>query len=43
MLEMAKDKNVPVILGRLVSNLKDQKPFESIYEDEFPSADEIFN
>jgi tetratricopeptide (TPR) repeat protein len=39
---MAKDKNVPVILGRLVSNLKDQKPFESINEGEFPSADEIF-
>ena len=42
MLEMAKDKNVRVILGRLVSNLKDQKPFESIYEGELPPADEIF-
>ena len=41
-LEMAKDKNVPVILGRLVSNLKDQKPFESFYDGEFPPADEIF-
>jgi len=41
-LAMAKDKNVPVILGRLVSNLKDQKLFESIYEGEFPPADEIF-
>ncbi|NWG29046.1 MAG: hypothetical protein HXY48_11005 [Ignavibacteriaceae bacterium] len=42
-LEMLKDKNVPVILGRLVSNLKDQKPFESVYAGEFPPADEIFN
>lgn len=42
-LEIAKEKNVPIILGRLISNLKDQKPFESIYEGEFPVADEIFN
>lgn len=41
-LEMTKDQNVPVILGRLVSNLKDQKPFESIYDVEFPPADEIY-
>jgi hypothetical protein len=41
-LEMAKDKNVSVILGRLVSNLKDQRPFESSYDGEFPTADEIF-
>lgn len=41
-LEIAKDKKVPVILGRLVSNLKDQRPFESSYVKEFPSADEIF-
>jgi tetratricopeptide (TPR) repeat protein len=42
-LEMAKENNVPVILGRLVSNLKDQKPFESIREVEYPVADEIFS
>ncbi len=42
MLEIAKDKNVPVILGRLVSNLKDQKPFESFKDGGFPTADEIF-
>lgn len=42
-LEMAKDKNVPVILGKLISNLKDQKPFESIFTKGFPSADEIFS
>ena len=41
-LEMTREKNVPVILGRLVSNLKDQKPFESIYEGQFPAADEVF-
>jgi len=42
-LEMAKENNVPVILGRLVSNLKDQKPFESIREVEYPPADKIFS
>ena len=42
MLEFAKDKKVPVILGRLVSNLKDQTPFESSYDGEFPPADKIF-
>lgn len=41
-LEMAKDKNVPVILGKLVSNLVDQKPFESISIDSFPPAVEIY-
>ncbi len=41
-LEIARDKKVPVILGRLVSNLKDQKPFESIRESEYPPANEIF-
>src|SRR4030065_1921848 len=41
-LEMAKDINVSVILGRLVSNLKDQKPFEPSYDGELPPADEIF-
>lgn len=43
MLEMAKDKKVPVILGKLVSNLKDQKPFESSNEGNLPAANEIFN
>ena len=41
-LEMAKDKNVPVILSTLVSNLKDQPPFISTNNDKFPSADKIF-
>ena len=43
MLGMTKDKNVPVVLGNLVSNLKDQKPFESIDENGFPRADSVFN
>lgn len=42
-LTMAKDKNIPLIIGRLVSNLKDQKPFESYSNNEFPAADEIFS
>ena len=41
-LEMAKEKNVPVILSTLVSNLKDQPPFVSIKEENFPQADEIY-
>jgi tetratricopeptide (TPR) repeat protein len=41
-LEMAKDKNVSVILGKLVSNLKDQKPFESYNDGKNPTADEVF-
>ncbi len=41
-LEMAKENNVPVILGRLVSNLKDQKPFESYNDEKNPTADEAF-
>ncbi|MGB5288529.1 MAG: GDSL-type esterase/lipase family protein [Ignavibacteriaceae bacterium] len=42
MLKMARDKNVPVILGRLVSNLKDQKPFESLMDEKYPNAGDIF-
>jgi tetratricopeptide (TPR) repeat protein len=42
-LKMAKEENVPVILGLLVSNLKDQKPFESIKDGSFPPADSMFD
>lgn len=42
-LEMAKEKNVPVILSTLVSNLKDQEPFISVKAESFPPADEIYN
>ena len=41
-LRMIKKGNVPVIIGALVSNLKDQKPFVSIKSDEFESADSIY-
>ncbi|MBA4252030.1 MAG: hypothetical protein C0442_09965 [Chlorobiaceae bacterium] len=42
-LELCKNENVPVILGMLTSNLKDQKPFISINEGNAPSAESIFN
>ena len=42
-LDMAKEKNVPVILSNLVSNLKDQPPFVSIQTENFPRADKIYN
>lgn len=41
-LEMANDEKVPVILGRLVSNLKDQRPFESVDDDNYSRADDVF-
>ena len=41
-LDMAKEINVPVILGRLISNLRDQKPFESYEDGDNPTADEIY-
>ena len=42
-LDMAKEKNVPVILSTLASNLKDQPPFISIKTENFPPADKIYN
>ena len=42
-LDMAKEKNVPVILSTLVSNLKDQFPFIEIKTKNFPPADKIYN
>lgn len=41
-LEMARDKGVPVILGTLVCNLKDQPPFISSSSGGLPSAEETF-
>jgi tetratricopeptide (TPR) repeat protein len=41
-LEMAKEKKVPVILGTLASNLKDQPPFISIKDNNLPPAEELF-
>ncbi|MCW8995565.1 MAG: GDSL-type esterase/lipase family protein, partial [Psychromonas sp.] len=42
MLKMAYDKNVQIVLGTLVSNLKEQKPFESVEDEKYPRADDIF-
>lgn len=41
-LHLIKDKNVPVILGRLVSNLKDQKPFISLNTPGYKTADQVY-
>jgi tetratricopeptide (TPR) repeat protein len=41
-LYMAKEKNVPVILSTLASNLKDQQPFISINNENYPRADKIY-
>jgi tetratricopeptide (TPR) repeat protein len=41
-LHSIKDKDIPVILGRLVSNLKDQKPFISANTPGYKTADQVF-
>ncbi len=41
-LRMIKNKGIPVILGRLVSNLKDQKPFISVNTPGYKSADQVY-
>jgi tetratricopeptide (TPR) repeat protein len=41
-LRLIKDKKVPVILGRLVSNLKDQKPFISVDTPGYKTADQVY-
>lgn len=42
-LEMAKDNGVPVMLGTLVSNLKDQSPFVSLKSSSHIGAEDVFN
>ena len=42
-LQMAKDKKVPVLLGTSVSNLKDQPPFISVTNSGLPPAGKIYN
>lgn len=42
-VEMIHDKNVPLILGKLTCNLRDQKPFVSVKTEKYPSAEEVFN
>jgi len=41
-LKMFKEKNIPVILGTLTCNLKDQKPFVSVKDGNQPPAEDIF-
>jgi lysophospholipase L1-like esterase len=41
-LESIKEKNIPVILGTLTSNLKDQKPFVSMKNEKYPPAEQVY-
>ncbi len=41
-LSLIKGKRVPVIIGRLVSNLKDQKPFISVNTPDYETADQVY-
>jgi len=41
-LKSIHDKGVPVILGRLVSNVKDQKPFISVNTPGYQTADQVY-
>jgi lysophospholipase L1-like esterase len=41
-IEMIREKNIPVIIGKLTCNLRDQKPFVSMTNDKYPPADELF-
>jgi tetratricopeptide (TPR) repeat protein len=41
-LRMTQEADVPVILGTLVSNLKDQKPFISVGSDSNANADSVY-
>lgn len=41
-LKKCKEANVPVILGTLISNLKNQKPFNSVKEPGLPAAIDLF-
>ena len=41
-LHLSKDRGVPVILGKLVSNLIDQKPFISVNTPGYKTADQVY-
>ena len=41
-LELIKNSNVPVIIGKVVSNLKDQKPFISVPSEDYPTANQVY-
>ncbi len=42
-IQICKKSNIPIVLGTLISNLKDQKPFVSVDEENYPSADKIYH
>jgi len=42
MLRSIKEKGVPVLIGRLVSNVKDQKPFISVSASGYQTADQVY-
>ena len=42
MLRLIEEKHVPVILGRLVSNVRDQKPFISVSTPGYQTADHVY-
>lgn len=42
-LSWFKEAGIPVIIGNLTCNLKDQKPLVSVKTDDLPAADEIYN
>lgn len=41
-IKMCKEKNVPLFLSSVASNLKDQPPFTDGSNNNFPSADEVY-
>lgn len=41
-LEMSREKGVPIIMGTVASNLKDQYPFISVKASGMPAAEEVF-
>ena len=41
-LKTFSDKNIPVVIGNLTFNAKDQKPFVSVKDRNFPSADDVY-
>ncbi len=42
MIDLLKEENIPVLIGTVVSNLKDQRPFVSLDTDTLPAAEEIY-
>jgi len=40
---VARDAGIPVMIGELVSNVKDQPPFLSVPTDSFPGASDVYN